>query len=95
MQGAPGVPVTAAPGRVPQVTPTEQQELRKAIDDAALREVITASLLEHAPRGLIHANMATISVALAESLAHAHASRSPNRLRTRTRRAASITLRRR
>ncbi|MBB5427999.1 3-hydroxyisobutyrate dehydrogenase-like beta-hydroxyacid dehydrogenase [Paraburkholderia atlantica] len=44
-------------------------------DDAALREVITASLLEHAPRGLIHANMATISVALAEELATAHASR--------------------
>ncbi|WP_233851633.1 NAD(P)-dependent oxidoreductase [Paraburkholderia sp. HD33-4] len=44
-------------------------------DDAALREVITASLLEHAPRGLIHANMATISVTLAEELATAHASR--------------------
>src|ERR1700756_3879882 len=44
-------------------------------DDAALREVITASLLEHAPRGLIHVNMATISVALAEELATAHASR--------------------
>ncbi|MGF6924395.1 NAD(P)-dependent oxidoreductase [Paraburkholderia sp. 40] len=44
-------------------------------DDAALREIITASLLEHAPRGLIHANMATISVALAEELATAHASR--------------------
>jgi 3-hydroxyisobutyrate dehydrogenase-like beta-hydroxyacid dehydrogenase len=44
-------------------------------DDAALRDVITASLLEHAPRGLIHANMATISVALAEELATAHASR--------------------
>jgi 3-hydroxyisobutyrate dehydrogenase-like beta-hydroxyacid dehydrogenase len=40
-------------------------------DDAALREVVTASLLEHAPRGLIHVNMATISVALAT----AHASR--------------------
>jgi 3-hydroxyisobutyrate dehydrogenase-like beta-hydroxyacid dehydrogenase len=44
-------------------------------DDAALRAVIDASLLEHAPRGLIHVNMATISVALAEELAHAHASR--------------------
>jgi 3-hydroxyisobutyrate dehydrogenase-like beta-hydroxyacid dehydrogenase len=42
-------------------------------DDAALREVIDAQLLEHAPRGLIHVNMATISVALAEELAHAHA----------------------
>jgi 3-hydroxyisobutyrate dehydrogenase-like beta-hydroxyacid dehydrogenase len=42
-------------------------------DDAALREVIDAPLLEHAPRGLIHVNMATISVALAEELAHAHA----------------------
>jgi 3-hydroxyisobutyrate dehydrogenase-like beta-hydroxyacid dehydrogenase len=44
-------------------------------DDNALREVITAALLEHAPRGLIHVNMATISVALAEELATAHASR--------------------
>ena len=44
-------------------------------DDAALREVIDAQLLEHAPRGLIHVNMATISVALAEELAHAHALR--------------------
>jgi 3-hydroxyisobutyrate dehydrogenase-like beta-hydroxyacid dehydrogenase len=47
-------------------------------DDAALRAVIDASLLEHAPRGLIHVNMATISVALAEELAHAHASRGLN-----------------
>jgi 3-hydroxyisobutyrate dehydrogenase-like beta-hydroxyacid dehydrogenase len=44
-------------------------------DDAALRAVIDAPLLEHAPRGLIHVNMATISVALAEELAHAHESR--------------------
>lgn len=35
MQGVPGVPATAAPGRVPQAAPTEQQELRKAIDDAS------------------------------------------------------------
>ena len=34
MQGAPGVPATGAPGR-PEVNITEQQELRKAIDDAA------------------------------------------------------------
>ncbi len=47
-------------------------------DDAALREVIDAPLLEHAPRGLIHVNMATVSVALAEELAHAHAQRGLN-----------------
>ncbi|SEB05769.1 hypothetical protein SAMN05192564_105379 [Paraburkholderia sartisoli] len=47
-------------------------------DDAALREVIDSQLLENAPRGLIHVNMATISVALAESLAHAHAERGLN-----------------
>ncbi|WP_429258354.1 NAD(P)-dependent oxidoreductase [Paraburkholderia sp. GAS334] len=47
-------------------------------DDAALREVVDSQLLEHAPRGLIHVNMATISVALAESLAHAHAERGLN-----------------
>jgi 3-hydroxyisobutyrate dehydrogenase-like beta-hydroxyacid dehydrogenase len=44
-------------------------------DDAALREVISAALLEHAPRGLIHVNMATVSVSLAEELATAHAGR--------------------
>ncbi|MBN3723497.1 NAD(P)-dependent oxidoreductase [Burkholderia sp. Ac-20379] len=44
-------------------------------DDAAVRGVFDASLLEHAPRGLVHVNMATISVALAETLAHAHAER--------------------
>jgi len=47
-------------------------------DDAAVRAVISGPLLEHAPRGLIHVNMATISVALAEELAHAHASRGLN-----------------
>jgi len=44
-------------------------------DDTALREVIDATLLDHARQGLVHVNMATISVALAESLAHAHAGR--------------------
>ena len=44
-------------------------------DDAALREVIKPGLLENAPRGLIHVNMATISVALAEELANAHVAR--------------------
>jgi len=44
-------------------------------DDAALHEVIDATLLDHARQGLVHVNMATISVALAESLAQAHASR--------------------
>lgn len=47
-------------------------------DDAALRAVFDAQLLENAPRGLIHVNMATISVALAEELANAHASRGLN-----------------
>ncbi|CAB3760573.1 NAD(P)-dependent oxidoreductase [Paraburkholderia humisilvae] len=47
-------------------------------DDAAVREVIDAPLLEQAPRGQIHVNMATISVTLAEELAHAHAQRGLN-----------------
>jgi len=34
-QGVPGVLATGAPGRPPQANTTEQQELRKAIDDAA------------------------------------------------------------
>lgn len=44
-------------------------------DDAALREVIDAALLDQAPRGLVHVNMATISVALAQTLAKEHAER--------------------
>jgi 3-hydroxyisobutyrate dehydrogenase-like beta-hydroxyacid dehydrogenase len=47
-------------------------------DDAAVREVINAGVLDHAPRGQIHVNMATISVALAEELAHEHAQRGLN-----------------
>ncbi|WP_207004917.1 NAD(P)-dependent oxidoreductase [Trinickia mobilis] len=47
-------------------------------DDAAAREVFDAALLEHAPRGLIHVNMATISVICAEELAHEHALRGLN-----------------
>jgi thiol-disulfide isomerase/thioredoxin len=35
MQGSPGVPVVGAPARSPQVDAAEQQELRKAIEDAA------------------------------------------------------------
>ncbi|GLU34107.1 NAD(P)-dependent oxidoreductase [Trinickia caryophylli] len=44
-------------------------------DDAAARAVFDASLLEQAPRDLVHVNMATVSVALAEALAHDHAAR--------------------
>lgn len=44
-------------------------------DDHAVREVFDAPLLAGAPRGLTHVNMATISVALAETLAHEHAHR--------------------
>jgi hypothetical protein len=44
-------------------------------DDDAVRAVIVSALLEHAPRGLVHVNMATISVALAEQLAREHAER--------------------
>jgi 3-hydroxyisobutyrate dehydrogenase-like beta-hydroxyacid dehydrogenase len=44
-------------------------------DDAALSEVVGATLLDGAPRGLVHVNMATISVALAGELAREHAER--------------------
>ena len=44
-------------------------------DDAAVHDVFGAALLEAAPRGLVHVNMATISVALAAQLARAHAER--------------------
>jgi 3-hydroxyisobutyrate dehydrogenase-like beta-hydroxyacid dehydrogenase len=44
-------------------------------DDAAVRDVFDAALLAAAPRGLVHVNMATISVALAAQLARVHAER--------------------
>jgi 3-hydroxyisobutyrate dehydrogenase-like beta-hydroxyacid dehydrogenase len=44
-------------------------------DDAAAHAVFDAHLLEHAPRDLVHVNMATVSVAAAENLAHQHAAR--------------------
>ncbi len=44
-------------------------------DDAAVREVFDLNLLEKAPRDLVHVNMATISVAFAETFAREHAAR--------------------
>ncbi|MDR5763561.1 MULTISPECIES: NAD(P)-dependent oxidoreductase [unclassified Caballeronia] len=43
-------------------------------DDTALRSVLVdGGLLKHAPKGLVHVNMATISAALATELAELHA----------------------
>jgi 3-hydroxyisobutyrate dehydrogenase-like beta-hydroxyacid dehydrogenase len=43
-------------------------------DDAALRAVfVDSGLLKRAPKGIVHVNMATISVALGEELARLHA----------------------
>jgi 3-hydroxyisobutyrate dehydrogenase-like beta-hydroxyacid dehydrogenase len=45
-------------------------------DDAAIREVgLAGPLLEQAPSGLVHVNMATVSVDLTRELASAHAAR--------------------
>lgn len=44
-------------------------------DDTAMTRVIDAALLDAAPRDLVHVNMATVSVALAEAMAREHASR--------------------
>ncbi|RQH05970.1 NAD(P)-dependent oxidoreductase [Paraburkholderia dinghuensis] len=44
-------------------------------DDAAVRDVVDAALLEAAPRDIVHVNMATISVALAAQLTREHAER--------------------
>jgi 3-hydroxyisobutyrate dehydrogenase-like beta-hydroxyacid dehydrogenase len=41
-------------------------------DDEALRGVIDSGVLDKAPRGLVHASMSTISVALAEDLTARH-----------------------
>lgn len=45
-------------------------------DDAAICGLgVAGPLLEHAPRGLVHVNMATVSVELTQELAAAHAAR--------------------
>lgn len=44
-------------------------------DDAAVREVFDAALLDKAPRDFVHVNMATISVAFAEAFAREHEAR--------------------
>ena len=44
-------------------------------DDAAVRGVFDPALLAQVPRETVHVNMATISVALAQTLAHEHATR--------------------
>ena len=44
-------------------------------DDAAVAQVVDAALLDGAPRDLVHVNMATVSVALAEAMAREHAAR--------------------
>lgn len=73
------VAALAAQGAVQVATPAEAMTgdavFSMLADDKAVRGVFDAALLEQAPRGLIHVNLATISVALAESLAHAHAER--------------------
>jgi 3-hydroxyisobutyrate dehydrogenase-like beta-hydroxyacid dehydrogenase len=69
----------AAAGATVVATPAEafagDAVVSMLADDAAVRAVIDTSLLDRAPRGLVHVNMATISVALAETLAHEHATR--------------------
>jgi 3-hydroxyisobutyrate dehydrogenase len=44
-------------------------------DDAAVLDVFDSALLAQAPRDLVHVNMATVSVALAETMAREHAAR--------------------
>lgn len=44
-------------------------------DDAAVLDVVDAALLERAPRGLVHVNMSTVSIALAQAQACDHAAR--------------------
>lgn len=69
----------AAAGARVVTTPAEafagDAVLSMLADDAATRDVINAALLAGAARGLVHVNMATISVALAETLAREHAER--------------------
>jgi 3-hydroxyisobutyrate dehydrogenase-like beta-hydroxyacid dehydrogenase len=68
----PSVDALAQAGATPVATAREafsgDAVFSMLADDAALREVIEP-LLEGAPKGLVHINMATISVALARELA--------------------------
>src|SRR5512145_3307030 len=70
----------ARKGAEPAATPAEAFRGDAAItmlpDDAVIRDLgLGGPLLESAPRGLVHVNMATVSVELTRELADAHASR--------------------
>jgi len=70
----------ASKGAEPTATPSEAFRGDAAItmlpDDAVVREIgLAGPLLESAPRGLVHVNMATVSVELTRELADAHAAR--------------------
>ena len=64
----------AKPASTPEVALQADVLFSMLASDAAMREVgLDGPLLERAPRGLLHVNMATISVAFARKLAGAHA----------------------
>ena len=69
----------AANGATVARTPSEAFRGDAAIsilaDDASTNEVITDELLSRAPKGLVHVNMATVSVAAAKSLSERHKAR--------------------
>jgi 3-hydroxyisobutyrate dehydrogenase-like beta-hydroxyacid dehydrogenase len=74
------VAALAGQGTVPVVTARDafagEAVISMLADDDAVRAVVLdGGLLETAPSGLVHVNMATISVALARELAERHAAR--------------------
>jgi len=73
------VEMLADEGAIAATTPTDAAApvmISMLADDAAVRStILMQGLLDALPRGAIHVNMATISVALAEELAAAHAER--------------------
>ncbi|MFL5574778.1 MAG: NAD(P)-dependent oxidoreductase [Gemmatimonadaceae bacterium] len=63
----------ARPAAAPREAFAGDAVISMLADDDAVRSVIVdGRLVEDAPRGLVHANMATISVALAKELAELH-----------------------
>lgn len=74
----PPVDALARQGAIPVATPREafsgDAVFSMLADDAAVRQVIKP-LLDGAPRGLVHVNTATISVALARELTALHGDR--------------------
>jgi 3-hydroxyisobutyrate dehydrogenase-like beta-hydroxyacid dehydrogenase len=79
-RSAPAVAELASRGARPVATPSDafrgDAVISMLADDDAVRDVVQGDgVLDGAPKGLVHVNMATISIALAHELAERHSAR--------------------